>query len=169
MVLMARRPERNFFEQFKRNVAKTGYLQHVQRVENVACVGHPDVNYCFVGVEGNLEFKAFERVRLTGRFTVPKLRLEQTAWLTARGNVGGRAYLLSRINQDVVLIDGRLTPALFDKTLHLDWVDGEKIATVWLRPPIDWARLVRTLIDVPVNDRTITERLGLFRVRKLTA
>lgn len=163
---MARHPERNFFEQIKRNVHKCGYATDLLRVENVAHVGTPDVNYCIGGVEGWVELKAWERVRLSGRFTVPKLREEQATWLLRRAHVGGRAYLLCRINRDVALFDGRLAPLLFDKELKLEWADAERIASTWLKPPIDWEALVAQLRRPPAEQLAIEYRSGLFKPRR---
>lgn len=161
---MARRPERNFIEQLKRNMPKQGRRLAIQRIENTATVGTPDINFCIEGVESWGEAKAWERVRLSGRFTVPKLREEQAIWLYNRANLGSRAYLLCRVNKDVVLIDGRLAPSLFDKELHLEWADAAKAATVWLKHPVDWSKLVDALHAPPAPD--VDEALKLFRPRK---
>lgn len=166
---MARRPERNFFEQLKRNLPKAGFKLDLQRVENTAGTGTPDVNYCIGGEDGWAELKAWERVRLSGRFTVPKLREDQAAWLTRRATVGGRAWLLCRINKDVALFDGRLVPALFDKTLHLDWKDGSQIATAWLQHPVDWELLAVALRRAPPSDEFIRKSLELFKPRPGTS
>ena len=166
---MVKRPERNFFEQWRRNMPKTGMVHDLQRIENVTCNGVPDVNYCINGQEGWTELKAWERVRLTGRFTVPKLREEQAAWLARRATLGGRAYLMCRINKDVVVLDGRLAPALFDKTLHLDWSDGEKIATAWLKAPVDWKKLGEVLAAPLAPIEEITAKLSMFRSRPTIA
>ena len=165
---MARRPERNFFEQLKRNLPKCGVLIDLQRVENTAVVGTPDVNYCIAGAEGWAELKAWERVRLSGRFTVPKLREDQAIWLSRRGRVGGRCYLLCRINKDVVLIDGRLVNALFDKGLQLDWKHAHLAVNLWLKPPIDWKKLLDALSEPPISQAEVERRLALFgpRLRK---
>lgn len=165
---MARRPERNFFEQLRRNLPKCGHRVDLARVENTATTGYPDVNYCISGVEGHTELKAWERVRLTGRFTVPKLREDQAAWLFRRSHLGGRAYLLARVNKDVVLIDGRLVPALFDKKQHLDWEKGKTIATVWLEAPVQWEALAEALMAPPASDTEIAFKLSLFRERAPT-
>lgn len=162
---MVRRPERNFFEQLRRNLPKVGLPLHLQRVENTAGVGTPDVNYCVGGIDGWLELKAWERARFSGRFTIPKLRPDQAAWLTARCRAGGRAYLLCRINKDVVLIDGRLASALFDKDLHLDWGLGRLIATAWLDHPVDWRSLATALMSPPIGQGMIDLRLNLFKQR----
>lgn len=162
---MARRPERNFFEQLRRNLPKLGIPLHLQRVENTATVGTPDVNYCLAGTEGWVELKAWERVRFTGRFTVPKLRPEQAAWLAARCAAGGRAYLLARINRDVVLIDGRYTPLLYDKELHLDWQHGRTIAACWVEMPTNWKTLADALQAPPVPNEVIQANRKLFTKR----
>jgi hypothetical protein len=162
---LARRPERNFFEQLRRNLPKCGFPLHLQRVENTATVGTPDLNYCVAGTEGWLELKAWERVRFTGRFTVPKLRPEQAAWLAARCAAGGRAYLLARINKDVVLIDGRFVPLLYDKELHLPWEHGRTIAACWLEPPTDWRILIHKLRLDPAPQERIDELKKLFTTR----
>lgn len=162
---MTRRPERNFYEQLKRNLPKCGWPLDLVRVENTAGVGHPDVNYCVAGAEGHVELKAWERVRLTGRLTIPKLREDQAVWLNRRASVGGRAYLLCRINRDVVLFDGRLVPSFFNKQLHLDWQLGVDVATAWLRPPIDWGQLASKLAAEPLNELMIKQLRSLFVVR----
>lgn len=162
---MTKRPERNFFEQLRRNLPKYGYKLDLQRIENTASNGTPDVNYCIGGVEGWAELKAWERIRLTGRFTVPKLREEQGAWLTKRASVGGRAYLLCRINKDVALFDGRLVPHLFNKDLHADWVFGKALATVWLEHPVDWGELINALRAPIATDSEIEAKQCLFRAR----
>lgn len=162
---MTKRPERNFFEQMKRNMPKIGIPMDLGRVENTAITGWPDVNYCIGGIEGHAELKAWERIRLSGRFTIPKLRPEQAAWLYRRSSIGGRAYLLCRINKDVVLLDGRLVPALFDKTKHLDWEKGQEIATLWLKAPINWAALAKALVEPPAPQTEVDYKLGMFRSR----
>lgn len=162
---MARRPERNFFEQLKRNLPRVGQRVDLQRVENTAGTGTPDLNYCVGGVEGWTELKAWERVRLSGRFTVPKLREDQAAWLSRRARAGGRAYLLCRVNRDVALFDGRLAPALFDKGLQLDWERAREAASAWLDHPVDWSRLADALMLPPASNEEIDQRLALFRGR----
>lgn len=160
---MARRPERNFIEQLKRNLPKQGTRIAIQRIENTATVGTPDINFCVGGIESWAEAKAWERVRLSGRFTVPKLREEQAAWLYARASLGSRAYLLCRVNKDVVLIDGRLVPHLYDKSKHLEWEDAKKIATVWLQHPVNWKLLVDALAAPPA--KSVDHLLCLFKPR----
>ena len=162
-----KRPERNFREQLKRNLIKLGRKLHIQPIENTATVGTPDLNICVEpGIESWNELKAWERIRLTGRFTVPKLREEQALWLSRRASLGSRSYLLCRINKDVVLIDGRFTPALFDKSLSLEWSDAEKIATVWLKYPVRWGDLLDALCSIPMSDTAIEAKLKLFKARK---
>lgn len=158
------RPERNFIEQLKRNLPKQGFKMALQRIENTASVGTPDINFCIEGVESWAEAKAWERVRFTGRFTIPKLREEQAIWLYSRASLGSRAYLLCRINKDVVLIDGRLVPSLFDKTLQLDWDDAKKVATAWLPHPVNWKALAEALKAPPAKD--VSKSLELFKPRK---
>lgn len=162
---MARRPERNFYEQLRRNLPKTELRLDLVRVENTAGTGTPDVNYCIEGIEGWAELKAWERVRLSGRFTIPALREDQTAWLSRRGRVGGRAHLLCKINKDVVLFDGRLTPAFFNKGLHLAWEDGEKVALGWFKHPVSWDDLARALCRPPATEAQILYNLTFFKDR----
>lgn len=163
---MARRPERNFFEQLRRNLAKSyGAPIDLQRIENTTCNGVPDLNYCISGCDGWAELKAWERIRLSGRFTIPKLREEQAAWLGKRAGMGGRAYLLCRINKDVVLIDGRIVPYLFNKELHLDWADGEKVATIWCKHPINWENLAIAMRGAPMTDTWVKYAISHFKPR----
>ena len=162
---MVRRPERNFYQQIARNLPKVaGGPFHLLRVENVALVGTPDVNYCIRGHEGWAELKAWQRVRFSGRFTVPKFRPEQAAWLAKRASVGGRAYLLVKINNGIALFDGRLAPALFDKNLHLEWADAPRVANLW-SDPIDWGSLATALSAPIIYDLDVQRRLSLFRSR----
>jgi hypothetical protein len=134
------RPERNFYQQLKRNVEIPG--RHLQRIETSVTAGVPDLNYCFSGDEGWAELKAWEIVKTAGDrpFVVPKLRPEQAAWLYRRRLSGGRAFLLFRINEDVVLIDGVHAPSIMARSYS--WNRAREVAECWLTRPLRWELLV---------------------------
>jgi hypothetical protein len=79
------------------------------RVENPALPGTPDVNY----VEGWVELKSIHKwpVRSETPVRCEHFTPEQRVWLVRRCRAGGRAHLLVRVGQDILLFDG-VTAAL---------------------------------------------------------
>lgn len=80
-----------------RDAAKT--YGHFERIENMVGRGRPDVNYCVVGVEGNIELKQIaawpkkpETVVEVDHFTP-----QQRIWIRTRLSAGGRVYVLLQV------------------------------------------------------------------------
>lgn len=73
---------------------------HLERIENLAGIGRPDVNYCIRGVEGNIELKQVARWPARGGpLLIEHYTPQQRNWARARLNAGGRVYLLLGISQ----------------------------------------------------------------------
>lgn len=73
---------------------------HVQRIEDSASVGVPDLNVCVKGGEGWVEFKHVDEQKVPKRAATPMkigLKPEQAIWLNQRTSVGGNAYVLTKI------------------------------------------------------------------------
>lgn len=132
--------EKNLYRQLRSNLEKYGV--HLQRVETPVGQGVPDVNYCHRGTEGWLELKSWSRKTERGQFKIPSIRPAQIAWLRKRREAGGRAYLLCRLNQSIILFDGLDAPALFT---GVSWKTAKELAVVWLEPPIDWVQVLNEL------------------------
>lgn len=73
-------------------------------VENPARPGTPDVNF----VEGWLELKVLDKwpARAHTKVSVPCFTQQQRVWLTRRYVAGGNVWLLIRIEDDWVLLNG---------------------------------------------------------------
>jgi len=158
---MRAHPERNFYQQLKRNLERPGV--HLQRVETTTSFGVPDVNYCIRGAEGWLELKAWEVTQRPrdSRFIVPKLRPDQVSWLVRRRRARGRAFLCCRINQDVLLFDGLVTPYFLHTDSPPTWGDVQTLHSAWLTPPVDWQRLEAVLVAPAATQKEFDEFLGL--------
>jgi hypothetical protein len=133
--------EKNFYQQLRKNTERPGV--HLQRIESTTNPGIPDVNFCVRGTEGWLELKAWENMRRTGVFIVPKLRPEQVSWAYHRKMCGGNTLFLFRINQDVVLFDGFCGPDLIQR--KYTWIDASHMCELWLTRPLDWGKLLDRL------------------------
>lgn len=132
--------EKAFYRQFRSNLESKDV--HVQRVETPVGQGVPDVNYCALGAEGWLELKAWTRKTRRGQFRIPNLRPAQLAWLRKRREAGGRAGILCRLNEDIILFDGLVAPELYR---GVTWERAHELATIWLEPPLDWRQLLESL------------------------
>lgn len=81
-----------------------------ERVENGLGAGMPDVNYCFVGIEGWIELKApeipaRESTQLMGE---DGINVDQASWFMRQRAAGGRAYLLVVTKKALMLVDSKL-------------------------------------------------------------
>lgn len=82
---------------------------HATRVENPACPGTPDVNWCVRGVEGWIELKSIRKppARPTTIVRCRHYTQEQKIWLTERKKAGGRVHLLVKIGKRYMLFSSR--------------------------------------------------------------
>jgi hypothetical protein len=72
---------------------------HIERVENMAGIGRPDVNYCIRGVEGNIELKQLPEWPKREDTVVPVRHFtpQQRLWIRDRVRAGGRVYVLLQV------------------------------------------------------------------------
>lgn len=84
---------------------------HLERIENMAGVGTPDVYYCIDGRMGWIEMKSpKEPKRPTSKLfkfkNNHKLNQAQMNWFLSLRNAGGRAYILICTDKRWMLING---------------------------------------------------------------
>ena len=116
----------------------------LQRVESPITPGLPDVNYCSgQGVEGWIELKSGDA---PARAATPVFKSQhgvspaQVEWLVRRRRLGGRAWLLAKVGDHLLLLDGVFAPAFNDLPLgalieSATWSGGKRLDKG------DWGRL----------------------------
>lgn len=86
-----------------------GHRAHLERIENTAGVGTPDVDYCIDSVAGKVELKFAPRhpIRNTSRILAKGkgLRRSQIVWAVRRMRAGGRVFLLIGTPEQAWLIN----------------------------------------------------------------
>ena len=105
----------------------------MQRHEDLAAVGVPDVSYGARGVQGWIELKHMAKFTRNG-VKIP-WRPGQREWLQRRGAVGGRCWLLVRVEKDNFLFNYEGLPLLdtkydrqdFELWSALHWETGEYV------------------------------------------
>jgi hypothetical protein len=105
---------------------------HYTRIENSASAGAPDVDLHYHN-QAWLELKVAERMAGGKRLIVPHLRGKQVEWLHNRWLVGGRAWLLLRMEKRKsrvhYLVPGSHAMALYRRQLteeevaYLSWCE----------------------------------------------
>lgn len=97
--------EKQEYQLLKKNMPQ-GH-DRLDRIENLAGTGTPDLNYCIDGVEGWIEMKsATERFKPNSKLLKHKLSQDQMNWFLKQRNAGGRAYILIVTDLRWILIDG---------------------------------------------------------------
>tara|TARA_X000001382_G_scaffold10998_1_gene7492 strand:- start:1747 stop:2142 length:396 start_codon:yes stop_codon:yes gene_type:complete len=71
---------------------------HVNRVENIAGVGIPDVNICHNGIETWVELKV-----AVGRYLL--FEWSQISWYKHRGQEQGRVKIVAKHKEDIIICD----------------------------------------------------------------
>lgn len=89
--------EANFWRSLRTRLGAYGM---VERVENTANVGTPDLCYCLTGVTGWLELK-YEKSIPSDHLFIRKLTREQVVWAENWHRADGRAGLLLRIERGI--------------------------------------------------------------------
>lgn len=137
------------FQRLKGHITRPG--DRFERIENGLVAGFPDVNYCFVGVEGWIELKAprvpaREDTRLMGD---DGMRIEQSNWMLAQKNAKGRAWLFIATEVRLLLISKDIA-AQRDKVNNMTLSQLIRVATwqvqVPVREPTAWIRLRMDLV-----------------------
>lgn len=123
--------------------------ERLDRVENIAGTGTPDVNYCIDGVEGWIEMKSpKEPKRAKSKLFADNHKFSQTQknWFLKQRNAGGRAFILICTDKRWMLID----------KWQADFVNGMTVdeigkVAVWnnAKPilPMEWKRLREVLCE----------------------
>lgn len=107
--------------------------------------GIPDVNYCFEGIEGWIEFKATEGWRVD-------VRPEQVAWIERRGRAGGRVFLAVRRAQlELWFLRSTAARVLATPKLGLRDLENSHILSTMKGGPSrwPWGWIKRTLKEGP--------------------
>jgi len=109
---------------------------HIQRIENSAGRGQPDVEACWHGVQAWIELKIVKGNRLI-------FRPAQPDWIRKRWATGGRVYVLAR-KADVLY--------LFPAAIVNDPVYNGSIKPIFVtKIPFDWAGLQKTIFAARVT------------------
>ena len=129
--------ERGLWGSLRKHLSPFGKLE---RIENAAGIGTPDVAYCLRhptadGVtparSGWLELKeldAWPKRPLTP-IRIPKLKLEQVLWLESWDRAGGAAHALLQVERAYFLLPPRTVRAIWDRQvtraeINLFWLDA---------------------------------------------
>ena len=141
--------EKNDYQTFLANIRRPG--DRIDRIENMTGDGIPDVNYCFDGVEGWIEFKSpiepkRESTPLFG--SNHRMRQSQMNWHLRQRQAGGISYIMICTNRRWMLIDGKRADEINDSTVGelidlADWTAQRPFSSVpW---PSSWMRLREVL------------------------
>lgn len=99
------------------DACRTGqHRAHFQRIENMAGVGNPDVEYCIAGNTGHIELKQAKKNPKSGTTVLGRgkgMRRSQLVWATRRTRAAGRVFLCIGVpSRALWLIDLRGTDTL---------------------------------------------------------
>lgn len=121
---------------------------HLQRIENLASPGAPDLNACYMGSEAWVELKVAK-----GNYVF--FRDAQIAWFAKRLAQGGKCCVLVRKGDwirivhavDLINNSDRIEPYR-DKAckLHLDYMPGATYDK-----PFDWVAIANNLYETEIN------------------
>lgn len=111
--------EKNDYNILRKNMPQ--HKDRLERIENVAGTGTPDINFCSCGVECWIEMKSsVEPKRLTSLLFAsnPKLSQVQKNWFLQQRNAGGRCYILIATDKRWMLIAGKYADDINKLTVH---------------------------------------------------
>lgn len=124
-----------------------GKRDRIERIENTAGVGTPDINYCIGGTEGWIEMKSpKEPLRANSKLFGGnhKLSQDQKNWFLRQRMAGGKAWVMIATNKRWMLIDGKYADDVNELT-----IDELKAIACWLalKPilKVQWEDLRETL------------------------
>jgi hypothetical protein len=95
-------------------------------VENGVGAGTPDVNY----VDGWLELKSLEGWPEDGPLRVPHFTVQQRLWLRKRWLKGGEVYMLLKVADDWLLLNGWDAAAIVGKATRAQLIEAS--VAVWI-------------------------------------
>lgn len=110
------------------------------RVENPACPGTPDLNYCYNGIEGWIEFK--QEKTLPARDSTPvfkgALRPEQVLWHIKRSMAKGRSYICGYVEEtdEFFLVEGKYAQEFNEMPLSRLKALNLSMEALWENSPI---------------------------------
>lgn len=93
----------------------------LERIENMAGTGTPDINFCSEGVECWIEMKSStEPKRKTSALLLSNHKLSQTQknWFLRQRRAGGKAYILIVTDKRWMLIDGTHADEINELTVN---------------------------------------------------
>lgn len=124
--------EKNDYQILRKNMPKR--MDRLERIENVAGTGTPDVNFCSEGVECWIEMKSSIEPRRNKSLLFAsnhKLSQVQKNWFLQQRNAGGRCYILIATDKRWMLIDGKYADGINKMTVTQLW---ENSLWGWMRP-----------------------------------
>lgn len=110
--------EKNDYNILKKNLPKG--KDRLERIENMAGLGTPDVNFCSDGVECWIEMKSStEPKRLTSLLLASNHKLSQVQknWFLKQRNAGGKCYILIATDKRWMLINGKYADGINKMTV----------------------------------------------------
>lgn len=137
--------EKNDYQILRKNMPKR--MDRLERIENVAGTGTPDVNFCSEGVECWIEMKSSIEPRRNKSLLFAsnhKLSQVQKNWFLQQRNAGGRCYILIATDKRWMLIDGKYADGINKMTVTQLWENS-----LWRTPrpanAADW-KLLRDVL-----------------------
>lgn len=100
--------EKNDYQLLRKHLMGKGV--HLERMENMAGVGTPDIYYCIDGTMGWIEMKSPKEPRRESSKLFAdnhKLPQSQKNWFLNHRNAGGRGYILICTDKCWMLIDSK--------------------------------------------------------------
>lgn len=92
--------ERKMWMDLRPQLMRADPTAHIERIENAAALGTPDVTLCWYGVEAWIELKCIARFPRDplAIVKIDHYTRNQQLWQRARGRAGGRVFLLLRVD-----------------------------------------------------------------------
>lgn len=127
--------EANLWEEMKKSI---GHFGHFSRIESHdTSPGFPDVNFCVLGFEGNVELKFSDDLK-----HMPEIRPSQIRWMNKRVKCGGNPWLLVKWGNTYMLIRGQYAKFIY-KSNNIDlWVNYS--VRTW--STMNWAEMLDIML-----------------------
>lgn len=129
--------EANLWKEMKKNV---GHMGHFSRIESHdTSSGFPDVNFCVLGVEGNIELKFEDDEK-----KIPEIRPSQIRWMNKRDKAGGNIWFLVHWANRYMLIRGCYGKFIYNKNNLSLWINYS--AKVWHVKRMNWNEMMDLIL-----------------------